>query len=143
MKFATIRIALCTVLAVTGAATAGAADLTVSVVNMETTSGTLFISVYDDAEAYTTSNSDAAVLSGRGKVRGEEYKFTLHNLEPGQYAIKMFHDENDNGEMDSNMLGIPKEGYGFSRNGGRLGPASWEDAVIDLQEDMSISIKLR
>jgi uncharacterized protein (DUF2141 family) len=50
---------------------------------------------------------------------------TLHfdGLEPGDYAIQLFHDENGNGEMDSNLFGIPSEGYAFSnRARGSFGP---------------------
>ena len=51
---------------------------------------------------------------------------------PGRYAVSMFHDENENGELDANFLGIPKEGYGASNNArGRLGPPRFEDASFD------------
>ena len=35
---------------------------------------------------------------------------------PGDYAITLFHDENKNGKFDSNFVGYPLEGYGFSNN---------------------------
>ncbi len=38
------------------------------------------------------------------------------SVEPGNYAIALFHDMNSNGKMDKNMLGIPKEPYGFSND---------------------------
>jgi uncharacterized protein (DUF2141 family) len=38
----------------------------------------------------------------------------LPALEPGEYMISVFHDNNKNGKMDYNLLGKPKEGYGFS-----------------------------
>jgi uncharacterized protein (DUF2141 family) len=40
----------------------------------------------------------------------------FENLVPGEYAVQLFHDENDNGEMDSNLFGIPLEGFGFSND---------------------------
>jgi len=47
----------------------------------------------------------------------------------GQYAIKVFHDENANGELDINFLGIPKESYGFSNHArGRFGPPPFAEA---------------
>ncbi len=39
----------------------------------------------------------------------------LTNIAPGPYAIAAFHDENGNGKLDT-FLGIPREGFGFSRN---------------------------
>ncbi|OXB02358.1 DUF2141 domain-containing protein [Flavobacterium pectinovorum] len=35
-------------------------------------------------------------------------------LEPGTYGITLIDDENKSGELNKNMLGIPKEGFGFS-----------------------------
>jgi uncharacterized protein (DUF2141 family) len=34
---------------------------------------------------------------------------------PGRYALTLFHDENTNQRLDM-VLGIPREGFGFSRN---------------------------
>jgi len=38
------------------------------------------------------------------------------NLPQGIYAVSVLHDENGNGKMDKNFVGIPKEGYGASNN---------------------------
>jgi uncharacterized protein (DUF2141 family) len=38
----------------------------------------------------------------------------FQDLEPGDYAVQLFHDENGNGKMDSNLFGLPSEGYAFS-----------------------------
>ena len=49
----------------------------------------------------------------------------------GEYAIQAFHDENANGEVDRAMLGIPREGVGFSRDARiGLGPPKWRDAYF-------------
>ena len=67
------------------------------------------------------------------------------SLPYGKYAIAVYHDKNVNGELDSNLLGIPKEAYGFSNNArGRFGPASWKDAHFEItsqQYSMTITIK--
>jgi uncharacterized protein (DUF2141 family) len=55
----------------------------------------------------------------------------LTNLDPGPYAIILFHDENGNGKLDKNALGVPTEPYGFSNNvQGFLGPPAFEKAVM-------------
>jgi uncharacterized protein (DUF2141 family) len=57
---------------------------------------------------------------GSGSVRFDK-------LTPGSYAVTVFHDLNDNGELDTGFFGIPKEPVGFSNNAkGRFGPAKWE-----------------
>ncbi len=47
-------------------------------------------------------------------MRGKDVSFEFSDIKPGTYAIAVIHDENRNGELDSNFFGIPTEGYGFS-----------------------------
>jgi uncharacterized protein (DUF2141 family) len=63
----------------------------------------------------------------------------------GEYAVKVYHDENSNDKMDTNFLGIPKECYGFSNDAReRFGPASWEDAKFILNSDtLNITITIQ
>ena len=56
---------------------------------------------------------------------------TLGNFPYGEYAIKIYHDENSNHELDTRMFGIPAERYGFSNNArGTLGPPDFEEAAF-------------
>jgi uncharacterized protein (DUF2141 family) len=51
----------------------------------------------------------------------------------GEYAVKVFHDENGNGELDKRILGIPAEAYGFSNDArGSMGPPEYEKAAFQL-----------
>lgn len=49
-------------------------------------------------------------------VTNETSQASFNNVPDGDYAIFVFHDTNNNGKMDKNFLGIPKEGYGASQN---------------------------
>ena len=67
-----------------------------------------------------------------------------HDLQPGTYALALFHDENGNGKLDQNVAGVPVERYGFSRDArGRMGPPAFADAAIELSGDMTITVNLR
>jgi len=56
---------------------------------------------------------------------------TIPNLPYGEYAIKVYHDENSNDELDTRIFGIPAERYGFSNNArGSFGPPDYEEAVF-------------
>jgi len=48
-------------------------------------------------------------------VRSDAGRLLFTGLPPGDYALALFHDENGNARFDT-MLGIPREGFGFSRN---------------------------
>ena len=70
--------------------------------------------------------------------------FIIDSLEYGTYAIKVFHDENIDGELDTNILGIPSEDYGFSNNAsGWFGPPSWEKSkFLFNQKEMTVEISI-
>ena len=59
---------------------------------------------------------EAPVQCVEVKVVNKKAEFVFRNLPDGEYAIMLFHDRNGNGKMDTNFLGIPKEGYGASQN---------------------------
>ena len=55
--------------------------------------------------------------------------------------MKLFHDENENGELDTGFLGIPKEDYAFSNNAsGVFGPPSYDKAKFELTADLTVEI---
>jgi uncharacterized protein (DUF2141 family) len=65
------------------------------------------------------------------QIEGEDASFEFSDILPGKYAIAVIHDENYNGKLDSNMFGIPKEGYGFSSGAEvTLSAPSFSDAVF-------------
>jgi len=48
------------------------------------------------------------------KVSDKQARFDFQGIAPGTYALVVVHDENMNSKLDTNWLGVPKEGYGFS-----------------------------
>ncbi len=69
-------------------------------------------------------------------IKGGIARWDFQDLPFGDYAIKVFHDENGDGELDTNFLGIPVEDYGFSNNAsGLFGPPSWEAARFRFEAD--------
>ena len=71
-------------------------------------------------------------------ARGDEVEVVFANLPPGRYGVSSFHDLNGNAELDTNLLGMPTEPYGFSRDArGNFGPPSFEDLAIELGAESS------
>lgn len=105
--------------------------------------GEIRIAVFNSEDSYNEKEDPihAVVLP----VEGGTLIWDEEKLPYGDYAIAVYHDKNTNGELDSNILGIPKEAYGFSNNArGRFGPASWEDAHFTISsESHSISILIK
>ena len=121
-------------------ATAHGAALTVSVDNVRAAEGSVRIVVYNEENWLNRQEWTQRALqpAARGTVAA------TFELPPGRYAVAVLHDVNGNGKMDTRMLRLPKEPYGFS-NGAKpkLGPPQFEDAAFDLaEEDLAIAITL-
>ncbi len=91
----------------------------------------------DEGDVMIALNNSQKDFEARGQAyRGREIeinektaKWTFEKIPYGEYAVKVYHDEDNDDELGTNFLGIPNEEYGFSNNArGSFGPASWEDA---------------
>ncbi len=68
-------------------------------------------------------------------ITGDQLTYVFTDVPVGKYAVSVMHDENMNKKLDTNFMGIPKEGYGVSNNAvGSLGPPKFEDAAFMLKE---------
>ncbi len=107
----------------------GTAKLTVTVTNIAAPKGALMIGVYDKA-GYAT---DKQVAGGAVPVTSDTATTTF-DLPPGQYGIKMFHDVDGNGKMDTNPFGMPTEPFAFSNSApAQFGPAKWDAAAFTVE----------
>jgi uncharacterized protein (DUF2141 family) len=60
------------------------------------------------------------------------------------YAIKVFHDENNNQKLDTNVLGIPNEKWGVSNNlKARFGPPNFKKMLFEVKGNSLIQINLQ
>jgi len=105
--------------------------LTLDVVGFKNDSGRAIIALVDSREQFLSHEHEpfrnAAVAIVESKARW------VVKLPLGEYAISVYHDENNNGELDSNLLRIPKEDYGFSNDARKtFGPPGYELAAFQL-----------
>ena len=75
------------------------------------------------------------------EIKENKCSFFLKNLGTGKYALRYFHDENLNGKLDTNIVGKPTEGYGFSNNVlGKFGPPPFEKWLFEISSDKKITL---
>jgi uncharacterized protein (DUF2141 family) len=66
------------------------------------------------------------------------------SVAPGPHAVALFHDENGDGKLDTNFIGIPREGVGVSNNKfPSIGPPRWDDAKFVVSGDLVLDVTLR
>lgn len=118
-----------------------AADLDVRFADGPAADATLYVALYNDAAAYADSKPVAARTA---PMQGGQARLMFPDLAPGRYAIRAFVDENGNGKLDTNIVGIPLERYGFSNNArGTLGAPGFEAAALRVDADLQTVINLR
>lgn len=78
------------------------------------------------------------------KIENRSCTIVITNLKHGQYAVQYFHDENSNGALDKNVIGIPTEGFGFSNNAiGLFGPKDFKEWLFPVAGNKKIIIETR
>lgn len=116
--------------------------ISVTITNLNPQTGTVKVALCNSKVNF--SKKGKPFKSKETKVSGPAVILVFDGITTGEYALKVIHDENGNGEFDSNMVGIPKEGFGFSNNVmGKMGPPSFDAAKFQVKADTVVSIKIR
>ncbi len=112
----------------------------VTITNASSDKGKILIGLYN-SEANFLKKTFKGTMS---KTVDGECEIEFNDLPYGEYAVSIFHDENDNNRLDSNFMGIPKEDNACSNQAkGFMGPPKYKDAKFMLSEKlMTIPIKL-
>ena len=105
--------------------------------------GQVMCALFSSAEGFPRDN-DKAVAHVKGAISHGQASCEFSDIPIGTYAVSIFHDENSNGKMDTNFMGIPREGVGASNNAtGHFGPPKFSAAAFQFpggQEDLKIHI---
>ena len=105
-----------------------AGDLVVTITGFETNEGEARIAIVNSEVNYDESNNCRQKVV---PVKDKRAQYIVKNLEFGDYAVKVFHDENSDGELDTAIFGIPTEAYGFSNNAkGKFGAPAFSKVVF-------------
>ena len=117
------------------------AKLQVEITNIKNKKGTLRMGIYLPNEKFGESKPGVTKTID---VKSTENQTVTFELEPGRYALAIYHDLNGNDAMDKNFVGIPKEPYGFSKNfRPKFSAPSFEDCAFEVLADgKNISVKL-
>lgn len=113
-----------------------------TITNLRSARGTCIVSLYNRKEGFPGKTS---VATHKVKLTAKECTFVFEKLPKGDYAIAAYHDENNNGRLDTNFIGIPTEGFAFSNNPRTtMGPPSFAEAkVIVHQRRVPVSLTMK
>jgi outer membrane protein len=99
-------------------------------------SGDVALVLFDSANAFGDLRDPYKVVIYRLDDRDA---YLIQDVEPGEYALLVYHDENGNGRIDKNFIGIPNEPLGFSNRYRPKGPPSYKRAAFQIKSDETVT----
>src|SRR5690606_18126341 len=117
--------------------------LTIHVTDLQNSKGQVILDVFSKEKGFPMKTEYAILrkkvtIPANGKV-----VFHLDDLQNGEYAFALIHDENSNEKLDLNFIGIPKEGAGASNNAkGFMSPPGYKDAKFNFNKSTEVTIKM-
>ena len=126
-----------------GRTTEDTGTIVVQASKLRNSKGRVGILLFDSSEGFP-SGAGTAIRVRRLAPKGESVTIRFKSVPYGEYAVSVLHDENDNRELDTNFFGLPKEGYGVSRNPKPgFGPPAYDEAVFTLDgPEKTLEIKV-
>ncbi len=110
----------------------GDAELRLIIEGYRSDEGRTYINLFSREEGFPGGMEVSSVHIDT-VINGGQLELRLAGLTPGTWAINLIHDEDLNGVINRNWLGLPTEGFGFSRNPVlRFGPPTFRDSAFDL-----------
>jgi uncharacterized protein (DUF2141 family) len=111
-------------------------SLEIEITNLRNDKGLIMLQLFDENHILLTQE--------KGIIGENKSLIIIKNLKPAKYAVRYFHDENLNGSLETNNIGKPTEGYGFSNDAyGTFGPKPFDNWLFEIKEDKKILLKTK
>lgn len=143
LKYTIIIFLLLSNLPIHSQTSAKKGNLKVVVIKMRSSKGQIGFFLFNSGDGFP-NHFDKSISSAYIKTNATSTEYTFSDIEMGTYAVCVFHDENSDKKMNSNFIGMPKEGIGVSNNAkGHFGPPKFDDAkFIFNKTEQTITISL-
>ncbi|KQT52551.1 MULTISPECIES: DUF2141 domain-containing protein [unclassified Aureimonas] len=110
-----------------------AADLSITVEGLRNRTGSLSVCLFRDSAEFPDCGASKSAIRRTVPASAAGQPIRFRDLAPGAYAVTVLHDENSDGKLDTNLLGIPKEGVGITNNRlPRFSAPTFGDARIEM-----------
>lgn len=116
----------------------------VTILNIRSSTGTVDCALFASPAGFPKEVLHSAIVVMVLKIKRQEARCDFEDIPTGTYALVVIHDENMNGKLDTNLWGVPKEGYGFSNDTkAGSGPPSFADASFPYDgQNLSFTVSL-
>ena len=114
------------------------------ILNIKDSTGTVACALFESPEVFPNEFLRSATNVMVMKIRKAQARCDFEDIPPGTYAMAVSHDENMNGKLDTNLIGIPTEGYGLPNDAkGLIGAPSFSAASFPYKgENLDLTMSL-
>jgi len=115
----------------------------VNIKDFRNNDGVARVTLFDQKKGFPNKYK-YALAYGDSPVQDSSSQYIFRDVLYGQYSVGVFHDEDENGKLKSNLIGMPREGVGVSNNAkGSFGPPKFKDCLFSVDRDtVELSIDL-
>lgn len=106
--------------------------------NVKPNEGKVIISIHGSKESFKNHKADKIIVL---ETTASEIETSLE-LPDGEFAFAIYQDLNSDGKLNSNLIGIPKEPFGFSNYNGKSVPGNFERHKVLINQDSEVAIYL-
>lgn len=129
------------------ASAASAGELIVTIDNLRSNQGQVILCVFSaessDRDIFPDCAKGRPVREGKAVIAGGKVVMSYSGLKDGVYAVAVIHDENGNGQLDTNFFGIPTEGIGISNNPRLFGKPRFDQAQFEIKGKTAITVSAK
>ena len=104
------------------------ANLSLEIIGAQKDGGIIHVSLFNSEQSYEEKKAYRSLVSN------PDTAIVLLTLPAGEYVISIYQDNNNNGKLDTNFIGIPKELFGFSNYDGRSFPGNFNKHRIQVND---------
>ena len=116
-----------------------AQQLVLKIENLSSLDGQLIITLFNNSKDFLKN----PVYEKYIDIDEAHMTIALNDVPSGDYGLCVVHDENGNGDIDTNVLKIPKESYGFSLNPkSRFGPPKFDQTKFSFKQNLELTVML-
>ena len=106
--------------------------LNIEITELNDTKGSVVLELLDENENQILAFNDIPIINNKSV-------FKIDSLRSGKYVLRFFNDNNENGKLDTNLFGIPKEEFGNSNNiKPKFGSPNFRDMIFKIEGDSSL-----
>lgn len=112
----------------------GPYSLSIEVTKLKNNEGFIMLGLFDENNNKIISVKNIQIYDQKSIVK-------IDSIKSGKYVVRFWHDNNNNGKLDMNFLGIPIEEFGNSNNiRPKFGPPKFEDMIFKIEKNLDLKI---